>query len=327
MTVPSSLRWKLSLILLALSLLSVLLCAACCAAQSPPAPGSDRVSSPTPEKPLPDINTLMRQVESNERKVETLQQSYIYDESTAFEERDSHDATKKTETRDFEVFWLNGVPVRRLLKKNGKALTPDEIKKENEHLDEVVQKAKERREKADAHGKETDPRGHDELTFSRILELGSFTNARREVINGRDTILIDYQGDSKAKTHNPGEGAFKELAGTIWVDEQDRTLQHLEGHFDHDFKVAGGLAASVKQGTWFKASFVKINGEVWLPATLEGDGHARYLLFFTLNGHFKGVTSNYKKFKATATVLPGVTPVDPTSPPTAPVTIPPIPLN
>jgi len=279
--------------------LALLFCALFSAAQTQ--------ASPPAERPLPDITTLMRQVEANERKVETLQQSYIYDESIVFEVRDSHEGAKKTETSDLEVFWLNGVPVRRTLKKNGKPLTPEEIKNEDERIDTVVRKAKERREKADAEGKETDPRGHDEITVSRLLELGTFSNPRREVINGRDTILVDFQGDPKAKTHNSAEGIFRELAGTVWVDEHDQTLQHLEGHFDHDFKVAGGIAASVKQGSWFKGTWVKINDEVWLPASFEADGHARYLLFFSLNGHFEGRTSDYRKFKATSTILPTVT--------------------
>jgi hypothetical protein len=123
--------------------------------------------------------------------------------------------------------------------------------------------------------------------------------------------VVDYQGNPKAKTHSYEEGVFRELAGTVWVDEQDKVIQHLEGHFDHDFKIAGGFAINVKKGTWFRATFTKINGEVWLPATTEADGHARYLLFFSLNGHFKGHTSDYRKFKATSTILPGITTVDP----------------
>ena len=272
-------------------------------------------AAPPDENPLPDIATLMRQVEANERKAEAIQKNYIYNQQNTFEERDSHDATKKTESREIEIFWLNGVPVARTLKKNGKPLSDDELKKENDRIDGIVQRAKERREKADEKGKETDPRGHDELTFARILELGSFSNPRREVIHGRDTILVDYQGDPKAKTHNYAEGFFRELAGTVSIDEQDQTLQHLEGHFDHDFKIAGGLGVSVRKGTWFKANFVKINDEVWLPETMEGDGHARYLLFFSLNGHFLAHSSNYRKFKATSTIMPDVAPVPDPLPP------------
>jgi len=270
--------------------------------------------SPAPqeaERPLPDITTLMSQVEANERKSEAIRKDYLYSETNVFDERNSHEAIKKTESLDTEVFWLNGVPVQRTLKKNGKPLTEDETRKENDRIDEIVRKARERRERADAKGKESDPRGHDELTLARILELGRFSDPRREVMQGRDTIVVDYIGDPKAKTHNYAEGLFRELSGTVWVDEQDRTMVRLEGHFSHDFKIAGGLGANVKEGTWFKISFAKINDEVWLPAAMEGDGHVRYLLFFKLDGHVQGEVSNYRKFKATSTILPGTAAVDP----------------
>jgi hypothetical protein len=284
-------------------------------AQATPDPGAvAAAATPDAERPLPDVNALMHQVETNERKSETIQHDYLYLEANTLENRDSHDAVKKTESREIEVFWLNGVQVVRTLKKDGKELSPDEIKKENERIDEQVKKAKERREKADSEGKETDSRGHDEITLARILELGSFSNERRELVNGRPTIVVDYAGDPKAKTHNYAEGFFRELAGTVWVDEQDQAIQHVEGHVDHDFHIGGGLVVNVKKGTWFKASFAKINDEVWLPQAIEGDGHARYLLFLSLNGHFAGHTSDYRKFKATSTVLPGLNRVDPEVP-------------
>jgi len=263
------------------------------------------------ESPLPDINALMQQVEANERKSEAIQKNYIYREQNKLEELNSHDGVKKTETREMEVFWLNGVQVVRTLKKDGKQLSGEEEKKESDRIDERVKKAQQKREKADSKGEETDSRGHEEITFARMLELGSFSNARRDLVNGRPAILVDYTGDPKAKTHNYAEGVFRELAGTVWVDEQDRTLVRLEGHFINDFHVGGGLVINVKKGTWFKANFVKINNEVWLPQQIEADGHARYLLFFSLNGHFLGRTSDYRKFKATSTILPRVDKVDP----------------
>jgi hypothetical protein len=300
-----------------LLILAVTFCGSGEAQATPDAAAVAPVAMPAEEKPLPDIQSLMRQVEANERKSETIQHDYLYREANTLENRDSHDAVKKTESREMEVFWLNGVEVVRTLKKDGKELAPDEIKKENERIDEQVKKAKERREKADAEGKETDSRGHDEITLARILELGSFSNERREVVNGRPAIVVDYAGDPKAKTHNYAEGFFRELAGTVWVDEQDQAIQHLEGHVNHDFHIGGGLVVNVKQGTWFKASFAKINDEVWLPQVIEADGHARYLLFFSLNGHFAGHTSDYRKFKATSTVLPGLNKVEPEAQPPA----------
>jgi hypothetical protein len=53
----------------------------------------------------------------------------------------------------------------------------------------------------------------------------------------------------------------------------------------------------------------KINGEVWLPARVEGKGAARALLFISFNGNIRVTDSDYRKFKATSTILPGLSTV------------------
>jgi hypothetical protein len=131
------------------------------------------------ERPLPDIPALMHSVEVNQRASEAIEKDYMYRSVQTHDETDGHGGVKKSETMEYDVFWVNGVPVHRLTKKNGKELSADEQKKESDKIDKEVAKAKERRAKADEKGSETDPRGHEVVTVSRLLELGSFTNARR----------------------------------------------------------------------------------------------------------------------------------------------------
>jgi hypothetical protein len=101
------------------------------------------------------------------------------------------------------------------------------------------------------------------------------------------------------------------MAGTAWVDEQDRMLVKAQGHFLNNFKVGGGMVVNIQKGTSFAMEQRKINDEVWLPAVMEGQGQARALLFFGFNGRFRAVESDYRKFKATSTILPGVSTVEP----------------
>ena len=263
------------------------------------------------ERPLPDIPELMRAVEVNQRASEAIEKDYLYRSVQTQEETDGHGGVKKSETREYDIFWVNGVPVHRLTRKNGKELSAEEQKKENEQIDKEVAKAKERRAKADEKGAETDPQGHDLVTVSRLLELGSFTNARRVQLGGRDTIAVDFAGDPKAKTKNRFEDVIRDLAGTAWVDEQDRMLVKAQGHFLNNFKVGGGMVVNIQKGTNFSMEQRKVNGEVWLPAMVEGQGSARALLFFSFNGRFRAVESDYRKFKATSTILPGMSTVEP----------------
>jgi hypothetical protein len=263
------------------------------------------------ERPLPDIPALMHAVEVNQRRSEAVEKDYMYRSVHTQAETDGHGGVKKTETEEYDVFWVEGVPVHRLTKKNGKELSADEQKKESEKIDKTVAKAKERRAKADEKGTETDPHGHELITVSRLLELGSFTNARRVQLNGRDTIAVDFAGDPKAKTRNRFEDVIRDMAGTAWMDEEDRMLVKAQGHFVNNFKVGGGMLVNIQKGTNFSMEQRKVNNEVWLPAMAEGKGAARALLFFNFNGTFRAVESDYRKFKATSTILPGVSTVEP----------------
>jgi hypothetical protein len=266
-------------------------------------------------RPLPDIPILMQAVEANQKAAEAIEKNYMYRSAQTLQEFDGHGRVKKTETREYEAFWVNGVPVHRLIKKDGKELNPDELKKENDKIDKAAAKAKERREKATEKGKETDPLGHELITVSRLLELGSFTNARRVQLNGRDTIAVDFAGDPKAKTRSRAEEVIRDLVGTAWIDETDRMLVKAQGHFLNTFKIGGGLVANIQKGTNFSMEQRKVNNEVWLPAMVEGQGAARALLLFSFSGAIRAVESDYRKFKATSTILPGVSTVEPEADP------------
>jgi hypothetical protein len=257
-------------------------------------------------RPLPDIPALMHEVEEHEKTAEAVQKDYLYHAADTVEELDGHGGVKKTEAREYDVFWVEGVPVHKLTKKKGMELNADQQKKEGERIDKEVARARERRVKADAEGKTTDPYGHEEVTVSRLLELGSFSNARRVILNGRETIAVDYVGDPKAKTRNRLENVIRDIAGTVWVDEEDRAISKLEGRFLDTFKIGAGLVVNIQKGTSFSMEQRKVNGEVWLPAQMDGQGAARAFLLFRFNGRFREVDSGYRKFKVTSTILPGM---------------------
>jgi len=270
--------------------------------------GQESAATPL-DRPLPDIPKLMHEVEDRQRAAEAIEKDYIYHSVETGQEVDGHGAVKKTEVNEYDVFWIDGVPVRKQLKKDGKELSADEQKKESERIDKEAAKARERREREEAKGKPADPRGNDEVTVSRLLELGRFTNPRRVELNGRDTIVVDYSGDPNAKTKSSFENVIRDMAGTIWVDEQDRAIAQLQGHFVNGFKIGGGLLVSIQKGTNFSMQQARVNGEVWLPAHVEGHGEARAFLFFKFNGGLSVADSDYRKFKTSSTVLPVGAPV------------------
>ncbi len=248
----------------------------------------------------------MHAVEAHQRQDEAALEDYIYRRTETEEHSDGHGGVKKREVRVYDVFWLQGVPVRKMLSKDGRPMTTEELKKEDERIDKEVAKVKERREKKDAQGKQTSPRGEEEVTVSRFLELGVFSNERRVTVNGRETIAVDYAGDPTAKTRNRMEDVIRDLAGTVWVDEEDKTIVKLDGRFLNAFKIGGGLLVNIRKDTSFRLEQKKVNGEVWLPERIEGHGAARAMLFFNFDGSVWVEDSEFRKFKGSATMQPGV---------------------
>ena len=288
------------------ALATLLLCLPFAAApQDLPAPAA--TTAEKVEAPLPDIPTLMRQVEANQKAAEDAQKDYIYKSSLRFEKLDGQGDVKKTQSQVDEVFWINNVQMMRTIEKDGKPLTPDEARKENERIDKESVKLREKRDKAAEEGKQTDSRGHVVAPLSRYLELVTLSNPRRQVVGGRPTIVLDFVGDVNAKTNDATEKFVKELAGTVWLDEEDKVVERLEAHFVNAFKLGGGLLVNVSKGTQFTLLARKINNEVWLPESIIGNGHVRAFLIFATEGDFSMKTSDYRKFKASSKILPTYT--------------------
>jgi hypothetical protein len=266
-------------------------------AQQPPTP------PPPTAQPLPPIRELLLDVERNEKAAEASRKDYTYHVHFEQQDLDGKGAVKKTITTDSESLTVDGVRIDRAIARDGKPLTTEEAKKESDRIDKEVAKAKERRAKRESKGEDTDTRGDVILPASRILELGSFTNPRRVDLDGRPTVVFDFAGDPNAKTRNEFEGIVRDIVGTVWIDEQDRVLVRGEGHFLNDFKIGGGLVLNIHKGLNFDFRTTKINGEVWLPASVNGQGSARILLLDKVNGKFRLVTSDYRKFRASSTII------------------------
>ena len=249
-------------------------------------------------------------MERNEKRFEALRRDYTYHVHLEQQELDKSGGVRKQEITDSESVTIDDVRVDRTVERNGRVLTPEEQTKESTRIDKEVAKARDRRAKALSRGEDTDDRGDAVLSAARILELGRFSNERRVDLNGRPTIVLDYTGDPGAKTHSQAEEIVRDLVGTVWIDEADHVLVRAEGHFLNDFKIGGGLLADVRKNTNFHFETTRVNDGVWLPARIDGQGSIRLLLFAGFNGRMKLVTSDYRRFRASATVLPGTIRVD-----------------
>jgi hypothetical protein len=242
--------------------------------------------------PLPDIHQLMVEVQEHQRQLDKVRENYTYTSLQTVQDLDSSGHVTKTEVTEHEDFFVNSHVIERTVKKDGKALDEHEEQKESERVTKLVEKAEKTPPGLPVEGPE--------ISIGRVLELMDVGNPRRETYRGRATILFDFVGRKDAKTHGLAEDASKKLQGTLWVDEAERTVAHMEVSFNDNFHVAGGLVANVQKGSNFRFDQAPVNGEIWLPTGGEGTVQLRVLLVKGIRQHFTERDYDFKRFHVEA---------------------------
>ena len=242
--------------------------------------------------PLPDVRQLMLEVQAHQKALDKVRENYTYTSLQTVEDLDSNGQVKKTETTENDDFFVNSHAIERRVKKDGKPLDAHEEQKETERVTKEVEKA----EKTPP-GQPLDGQA---ISISRILEIMDVRNPRRETFRGRPTIVFDFQGRKDAKTHGIAEDASKKLQGTLWIDEADKEVAHMEVRFDDNFHVAGGLVANILKGSNFRFDQEQVNGELWLPTGAEANVTARVLLLKGMRQHFRERDYDFKRFQVDA---------------------------
>lgn len=286
--------------------------------------------------PLPDVNTLIQQTILQQRIAESKEQDYVFREDFNANRLNkkctwapqcpetagvAYTVLAYTE-RKFEVFWLDGTRVARVVPNCdycGRGLyhntireipvSAGELAAENKRVDNEVAEAR----ALIAQGrKPTSPDDPPQILFSRMLELGSFSNPRRQIIRGRPTVLLDFSCNPQIKTVSINEALLTSFAGTIGIDEEDHAVEHAQGKYLADVKTAGG-AVNIRKGTRVTIENTRVDKGIWLLSRLFARGEAHYFAF-SMDGDVHIFAGDYRKFHVTVRVLPASSQMLSTSP-------------
>jgi hypothetical protein len=196
---------------------------------------------------------------------------------------------QRTEERISNVFFVHGQPIETLNSKNGKALSANELKKEQDRATKEAVKYS-----AQPYGQ----RDKDEVSVSRLLAITRFTNPRRIMEGGRAVIAVDFTGDPHAKTHGRNEDAVKKVRGTVWIDESAREVRRMQATFDDPLHIGFGLFATVDAGSNFSFEQALIHDEAWLPTRVDARFDGKAALFVGFHVELSIRFDEYRKFGA-----------------------------
>lgn len=255
------------------------------------------------DAPLPNPDVLMQRAIANEQKLAKEQERYECRVNDTTTELDSKGNVKKTETETKEEFFVNGVEVDRTLAKNGKDLTPDQTKKED---DKVMKRTVKYNDPATAQ-KETDK---ENKQLEEIMAAMQLKNGHREEVDGRSVLFYDIVPNPGFRAKNLNERFAQVMQGKISVDEATGEPIDINIRSTQDLKIGGGMLANLHKGFWLHVHDHAEPDGVWLTDVAEGSGDARAALFFHPYFRFRETTGDCHLYDATAQQVGQAKPVN-----------------
>ena len=250
-------------------------------------------------EPLPDIPTLLKELQANEDKVENMLDTYSYIQKHIRREIGKDGTLRETGSETFQLSFYKGYRMSRMIEKNGKPLSPsdqaDQDRDAAKRAEEIEKKIAKREANPEAES-ETE-RGR-RVSVAEVLRASKLLNPRRERFRGRDVIVFDFEPNPSFDFKNAKSMLkfFGKVAGAMWIDEKDKQVARLEAFLFDSYKIGGGMVAKLKKGASFTLEQERVNDEIWLPSTADINMSVRVFLVKGIDLNAVIRSYDYRKF-------------------------------
>jgi hypothetical protein len=164
---------------------------------------------------------------------------------------------------------------KRLIERDGKPVTDGEV-------DRIKVREERRRE-----GRRT--------AMDDVVAMLTFKMDRREMLNGRDTIVITFTPKPDGEPQTREGRIAKAFTGSAWVDEAAREVIRVDATAVDTISFGYGLIARLNKGSTVTLRREAIDGRLWLPTSIRFAGEGRALLVRKLNVDQRIEWSEYKR--------------------------------
>ena len=259
----------------------------------------------TQDRPLPDLESFLKEVRTRLETDASRQFGYSYLET---QRRTSIDG--KGRSRDESVTVLESYPGlpgederwERVIERDGKRVPDAELRKADDDRRKKAERvartlaAQTSSDKAKVERERAADRRERAIMVDDVFVVYDIGMVGRERIEGHDTIAFSLRPRPASKPRTREGRMLKAFRARAWVSESDFELARLDVEAIEAVSIGLGLLARVHKGTTASFTRRKVNDEAWLPARAVYQVSARVLLLkrFREGGQFE--FSNYRKF-------------------------------
>lgn len=220
---------------------------------------------------------MSRAMERDENNLALLN-TYMFERQSIIRTYEKDGKLKKTIAEVHEVFHVDGTEIEKLIRKNGKDLSPNEQAAEQKRVDKQIEKiqkespadrAKRRRERDKDKQEEVEAR-------REVLDAFNFKLIGEHQIRGRQCWGIHGEPRPGFKGKGRRADQMKKVRGTVWIDQTTQELTRMELD-THDTISFGWFLLRLQTGAQIRMDQQLINEEVWLPVTVDVRADARFM--------------------------------------------------
>jgi hypothetical protein len=258
------------------------------------------------DRPLPELEPFLNQVRERLQTDRTLQSSYSYVETRRETKLDKHGRTTGVSEKVFESY--PGFPGEqrweRLIAEDGTPVPAKKLGEQDRNRQKKAESYARRMEEQPEQERARQRRQYEEAQreatemVADAFRVYDVRMLRREAVDGHETIVFSLTPRPGAKPRTREGRDMRHFGVTAWISESDFELVRLDVVGLHTVKMGMGIGLFARLHEGAKLTFLrrKINGEVWLPATVKYEGSARLGLVRVVRQRGESEFSNYRKF-------------------------------
>ncbi|MBX3243416.1 MAG: hypothetical protein KF685_02980 [Acidobacteria bacterium] len=252
----------------------------------------------TSGRPLPEIRSLLTQLQTNEDEVERILDTYSYVQKNTRRELGKDGILRETGSETNQLSFHRGNRISRQIEKNGKPLTSREQAEADKDTAKQIEEIEKRIAKEEKRSDDNPQRREARVSIAEVLRASRLINPRRERYKGREMIVFDFEPnpDFDMKNAKSVLKFFGKTAGVMWIDENDRQVARIEAFLADSYNIGGGLLAKLRKGASFTLEQERVNNEIWLPSLADINLSVRVLMFGGANVNQVVRSYDYQKF-------------------------------
>ena len=224
-------------------------------------------------------NDLVRRIVTNELKAQDEDHSHwMY--RMEVEDREKREVREIIETQYGDL--------SRLLYVNGRPLSEEEQRKEDQRIEMLASNLGE-------HRKQQQARNEDGDEARRLLKMLPdallFTYQERR----GNLVKLSFKPSPDFKPPSREAHVFHEMEGEAWFDTAQNRLVQITGHLTHEVRFAGGLLGHLDRDGRFEVRQAEVAPGHWEVTTLNVDMKGRVLFFKTIGVRQKECRTDFRR--------------------------------